>query len=76
MPKGRWGASELVVRYADVDLDDKVVSGGRFRRVDLGANWWAAKRWKAGMAFGRVWLDRGGVQGTSNTLLTRIQYIY
>ena len=76
VPKGRWGAPELVVRYADVDLDDKVVSGGRFRRVDLGANWWATKRWKAGMAFGRVWLDRGGVQGTSNTLLTRIQYIY
>jgi phosphate-selective porin OprO/OprP len=79
VPKSHWGAPELVVRYADVDLDDShapTVSGGRFRRTDVGANWWATTRWKAGVAWGRVWLDRGGTRGVADTLLTRIQYMY
>jgi phosphate-selective porin OprO/OprP len=76
VPKGRWGAPELVVRYSDVDLQDDQVDGGRFRRTDLGLNWWATRRWKAGIAWGHVWLDRAGVTGETDTLLTRIQWVY
>jgi phosphate-selective porin OprO/OprP len=76
MPTGHWGAPELVVRYADVDLRDQAVDGGRFRRTDLGLNWWATRRWKAGIAWGHVWLDKGGTTGETDTLLTRIQWIY
>ncbi len=76
VPKGRWGAPELVVRHSDVDLTSTQVDGGRFQRTDLGLNWWATRRWKAGIAWGHVWLDRGGVTGQTDTLLTRIQWIY
>jgi phosphate-selective porin OprO/OprP len=76
VPKGRGGAPELVVRYSDVDLTDTQVDGGRFRRTDLGFNWWATRRWKAGIAWGHVWLDRNGLTGETDTLLTRIQWVY
>jgi phosphate-selective porin OprO/OprP len=76
MPSGRFGAPELVVRYADVDLRDSRVDGGRFRRTDVGLNWWATGRWKAGIVWGHVWLDKGGATGETDTLLTRIQWIY
>lgn len=76
VPKGHWGAPELVVRYSDVDLSDDRIDGGRFRRTDLGLNWWATRRWKAGIAWGHVWLDRGGLTGETDTLLTRIQWVY
>jgi phosphate-selective porin OprO/OprP len=76
VPKGRGGAPELVVRYSDVDLSDDLVDGGRFRRTDIGLNWWATRRWKAGVAWGHVWLDRLGLTGETDTLLTRIQWVY
>ncbi len=76
IPKQRWGAPELVVRYADVDLRDKQVDGGRFQRTDLGLNWWATTRWKFAVHWGHVWLDKDGLRGQTDTLLTRIQWIY
>lgn len=76
VPKGHGGAPELVVRYADVDLEDGPVDGGSFRRTDLGLNWWATHRWKAGVAWGHVWLDRFGTTGETDTLLMRLQWVY
>jgi phosphate-selective porin OprO/OprP len=76
IPAGRWGAPELVVRYADVDLRDSQVDGGRFTRWDLGVNWWATTRWKFGAVYGLVHLDRDGQRGRTDTFLTRIQWIY
>lgn len=76
VPRDRRGAPELVLRYADVDLQDKAIDGGRFRRIDAGANWWATTRWKAGIAWGHIWLDRSATRGQSDTLLTRLQFIY
>jgi len=76
IPTSRWGAPELVVRYSDVDLDDGPVQGGRFTRVDLGVNWWATTRWKFGLDLGRTELDRMGKSGTTDTVLTRIQWVY
>lgn len=76
IPEGRWGAPELVLRYADVDLRDKAVDGGRFQRWDIGANWWATTRWKFGLVYGHVRLDKGGTAGTTETVLARFQWIY
>lgn len=75
-PKGRWGAPELVARYSMVDLDSGAIQGGRYQRVDLGLNWWATTQWKLGVVAGRVWLDRFGVQGVTDTVLTRLQWVY
>lgn len=76
IPKGRWGAPELVARWAETDLRDTLVDGGRFRRLDLGVNWWATTRWKFGMAYGHIWLDRDGTRGSTDTMLTRFQWVY
>lgn len=76
VPLGRWGAPELVVRLASVDLDDGPIRGGRYSRLEMGGNWWATTRWKFGMLYGRVRLDRFDELGVTHSLLTRIQWVY
>ena len=76
VPKGRWGAVELTTRFARVDLDDGLVQGGRYNRLEVGANWWATTRWKLGLLAGRICLDRFGVQGRTDTVMTRLQWVY
>jgi len=76
MPTGRWGAPELVVRFSHVDLTDSAVQGGTFDNTYVGINWWATRRWKLGAGWGRTWLDRFGKSGVTNSVLTRLQWIY
>ena len=72
----RWGAPELVMRYSNLDLNDKSVQGGAFEKTYLGLNWWATKRWKFGIGWGRTWLDKNGVTGVTDAVLSRIQWVY
>lgn len=76
MPEGRWGAPELVARYAAADFSSGGIDGGRYDRIEVGANWWATTRWKFGMLYGHVWLRRDGQTGHTQSLLTRFQWIY
>ncbi len=76
VPLGRYGAPELVARYAAVDLDDALVRGGHYERIDLGLNWWATTRWKLGGVWGRTWLVRNGTKGRTDSGLLRLQWIY
>jgi phosphate-selective porin OprO/OprP len=76
MPKGRWGAPELVARFSHVDLDDGTVHGGKFDKTYVGINWWATRRLKLGFGWGHTWLDRFGKTGVTDSFLTRFQWIY
>lgn len=76
IPTGRWGAPELVARYSNVDLDDNTVQGGSFEKTYLGLNWWATKRWKFDIGWGRTWLDKDGITGVTDAVLSRIQWVY
>ena len=76
MPDGRWGAPELVLRYSHVDLESGNLEGGSYDKIYVGINWWATRRWKAGLGWGRTWLDRFGTEGTMNSLLTRLQWVF
>jgi len=76
MPKGRWGAPELVARFSHEDLDDGAAQGGKFNKTYLGINWWATRRWKLGFGWGHTWLDRFGRTGVTDSFLTRLQWIY
>ncbi len=76
MPKGRWGAPELVARFSHVDLDDGVVQGGTFDKTYLGINWWATRRWKFGFGWGHTWLDRFTKTGVTESFQTRLQWVY
>lgn len=76
MPDGRWGAPELVARYAMVDLSSGGIDGGRYDRFEVGGNWWATSRWKFGLLYGHIRLRRFDETGTTHSLLTRLQWIY
>ncbi len=76
IPKGRWGAPELVARLAHLDLDDAGARGGEFDRVSIGLNWWATRRWKFGVDWGRTWLDRDGLSGAADSVLARVQWVF
>jgi phosphate-selective porin OprO/OprP len=76
IPTGYWGAPELVMRYAHVDLTDQQVDGGSYDRLSFGLNWWATTRWKFGGLYGFTWLDRFGERGLATTFLARVQWVY
>jgi phosphate-selective porin len=76
LPQERWGALELVARVGRVDLADAGVDGGTMDGWWLAANWWATRRWKASIGYGNIDLDRFGLDGNTETLLSRIQWIY
>ena len=76
VPRGRWGAPEIMARYAAISLNGGTVQGGRYDRLEVGVNWWATTRWKAGILWGHVWLDRFGTTGRTQSVLTRVQWVY
>ena len=76
MPDGRWGAVEVVARLAAVNLDSNGIDGGSYVRLEGGANWWATTRWKFGMLYGTIWLDRFGETGRTRSLLSRLQWVF
>lgn len=51
------------------------MAGGSFTNAYLGVNWWAAKRWKLDLGWTRTWLDEG-VEGVTDTVLARFQWVY
>ena len=70
------GAPELVACFSREDLDDRGVTGGSFDKTYLGLNWWATRRWQAGFGWGRTRLDRFATTGTTDSFLTRLQWVY
>ncbi len=76
MPKGRWGAPELVARFSHEDFDDGMVQGGKLDKTYLGINWWATRHGKLGFGWGHTWLDRFGTTGETDSFQIRFQWIY
>jgi phosphate-selective porin OprO/OprP len=42
----------------------------------VGLNWWATRRWKFGVGWGHTWLDRFGKTGVTDSLQTRMQWVF
>jgi phosphate-selective porin OprO/OprP len=61
-PANPWGALELAVRYASLDLDDGAVAGGREHDWTLGLNWYLGSHFKLQANYIRAYSDRGGLQ--------------
>lgn len=76
LPSGRWGAVELIGRYGVVDLDDGAVHGGELAKWYGGVNWWANRRIRISLGYGRATLDRSGLVGHTDQLFTRLQWVY
>ena len=75
-PQHQWGALELVARISQLDLEDGDIHGGEMKRVFVGMNWWATQRWRVGVGWGHTWLDRDGKSGESDSILTRLQWVF
>lgn len=76
LPTRSIGAWEVLLRYGVVDLTDGAVQGGKMKGWWTGINWWATRRWKASVGYGTIDLDKGGQVGNTQTVLTRIQWIF
>jgi len=76
MPKGRWGAVELIARYGLVDTTDKRIEGGVLTKWFAGVNWWANRRARITAGYGRAALERLGTTGHTNQYFTRVQWVY
>jgi phosphate-selective porin OprO/OprP len=60
-PRSRWGALELALRYATLDLDDGAVMGGREHDWTLGLNWYLGTHFKLQANYIRAFSDRGNL---------------
>jgi len=63
--KGLWSLSFAV---NDTDLNDGLINGGDMQQVMLGVNWYPQKSYRWGLAYGRTWLDRDGLESKSDFL--------
>ncbi|AKC86994.1 OprO/OprP family phosphate-selective porin [Pseudoxanthomonas suwonensis] len=75
-PSREAGAVDMQLRYADLDLDDGVIRGGRQRDWTLGANWYWGRHLKLQANY--VWLrtDRAGVSLDPEVFEARVQVAF
>lgn len=72
----RFGEVELLARYGQVNFNNRDVQGGDLSEWYFAVNWWATKRWKAGLGYGTAKLVQDGTDGWTGILLTRLQWIF
>ncbi len=75
VPKSRYGALELVVKFSHLDLTDGRLDGGLLDKWHFGLNWWASTQWKIGVSYGDALLDKAGLRGKTKMLLFRTQWV-
>jgi phosphate-selective porin OprO/OprP len=72
-PRHGWGALELAVRYASLDLDDGAVMGGREHDWTLGLNWYIGTHVKLQANVIRAFSDRGNLPLDPTIYAMRVQ---
>jgi phosphate-selective porin OprO/OprP len=70
--KGAW---ELAGRYSKLDLDDRLVQGGKMEIASLGVNWWLSPFFAINMNYRYIWNEIDGMRGTSSGVNTRLLLI-
>jgi phosphate-selective porin OprO/OprP len=82
-PTGKWGALQLVARYAQVDVDDDLISSGfaatgaasKAKTFTVGVNWYPASTFKYYLNYERTEFDSGTApdRPTENIIFFRVQ---
>ena len=73
--QGGPGAWEMVLRFSNIDLDDKDVQGGKFWRFTPMVNWHLSDNVRLEMAYGYGRLARFGLTGYTHFFQTRLQLV-
>ena len=70
---GGPGAWELVTHFTTIDLDDGVISGGKYWRFTPMTNWYLSDNVRLEFAYGYGSLNRFGAIGKTHFFQTRLQ---
>lgn len=76
LPKGRFGAVELVAKFSYISATDGPIDGGVLNKWHFGVNWWASAQWKVGVSYGNANLGKDGLAGNTKMVLMRLQWLY
>jgi phosphate-selective porin OprO and OprP len=75
-PRHGWGALEIALRYATLDLNDGAVAGGREHDWTLGVNWYLDTRFKLQANYIRAFSDRGNLPLDPTIVALRAQLAF
>lgn len=70
--QGGWGAWEVAVRWSELDLTDGGIEGGEMQILSAAVNWWLTPFFHFDVNYRRIELDRFGLEGTSDGILSRV----
>lgn len=76
LPKGPWGAVEVLVRYSTLDLDDGSTRGGNEHDWTLGVNWYLTRYLKLQANYVRAVSDRRDVRIDPHIVEARAQIMF
>ncbi|MGB4771042.1 MAG: porin [Chitinophagaceae bacterium] len=68
------GAIEIASRFTHTDGTDAGVTGGDFKRLTLGVNWFTNAHFRYTFNYGRGWLNKDGIKGNVNIWQFRVQF--
>ena len=66
--KGGKGLWSFGFALNETDLNEGLVNGGDMRQAMIGLNWYPSQSYRWGLAYGRTWLDRDGIDSTTDFL--------
>jgi phosphate-selective porin OprO/OprP len=72
---GGWGAWQVALRWSDLDLTDAAIEGGEMQILSTSLQWWLTSFFMIETQYRTIELDRFGLQGTADGLLTRVALI-
>ena len=72
---GGWGAWDVYARWSSIDLTSDLNDGGKMNTFSLGVNWWPLSQIQCNINYRYSTLDRFGVLGKNQGLVTRIGFI-
>jgi phosphate-selective porin OprO/OprP len=76
VPKGPWGAVEVLLRYSTLDLDDGAVLGGREHDWTVGANWYLTRYLKLQANYVQATSDRRDLRIDPHIVEVRAQVMF
>jgi phosphate-selective porin OprO/OprP len=72
---GGPGTWEVVLRYSTLDLDGGTITGGKFWRFTPMINWYLSENVRLEIAYGYGVLNRFNLEGVTQFLQSRIQFV-